>query len=126
MAWDEKARAVGSSFAPQVARVPMAHTFVLLAVDFLQGPNFEVVVAGARGAPDTRAMLDAVDRAFLPNKVVVLRPSEDAAAVVEIAPYARDQVAIGGAATAYVCRNFSCDLPTTRVSDVIQALGGVP
>jgi uncharacterized protein YyaL (SSP411 family) len=126
MAWDEKARAVGSSFAPQVARVPMAHTFVLLAVDFLQGPSFEVVVAGARGAPDTRAMLDAVDRAFLPNKVVVLRPSEDAAAVVEIAPYARDQVAIGGAATAYVCRNFSCDLPTTRVSDVIQALGGVP
>jgi len=126
MSWDKKARAVGSSFARQVARVPMAHAFVLTAVDFLHGPSFEVVVAGTRNAPDTRAMLDAVDHAFLPNKVVVFRPNEDAGAVIEIAPYARDQVAIGGAATAYVCRNFSCDLPTTRVSDVIQVLDGVP
>jgi hypothetical protein len=35
-------------------------------------------------------------------------------------------VAVGGAATAYVCRNFACDLPTTQASDVIRALGGVP
>jgi uncharacterized protein YyaL (SSP411 family) len=67
-------------------------------------------------------MLAAVDHAFLPNKVVLLRPSDGADAVIELAPYARDQVAVDGAATAYVCRNFACELPTTQASDVLRTL----
>ncbi|HXV14479.1 MAG TPA: thioredoxin domain-containing protein, partial [Candidatus Krumholzibacteria bacterium] len=53
MQWDRKARAVGSAFASQASRLPMAHAFAMAAVDFLAGPTFEVVVAGARGRPDT-------------------------------------------------------------------------
>ena len=89
----------------------------------LLGPTFEVVVSGARDASDTRAMLDAVDRAFVPNKVVVLRPADDPKAVVAVVPYARDQVPVDGAATAYVCRNFACDLPTTKPEEVRVKLG---
>jgi uncharacterized protein YyaL (SSP411 family) len=124
MSWDRKARGVGAAFAPQVARMPMAHAFVLSAVDFIFGPTFEVVVVGAKDAADTRAMLAAVDRAFTPNKVVVFRPSAGAAAVIDIAPYTREQVALDGAATAYVCRNFACDLPTTDAAAVVTRLGG--
>jgi uncharacterized protein YyaL (SSP411 family) len=123
MQWDRRARAVGAAFASQASRLPMAHAFAMTAVDFLVGPTFEVVVAGARGRPDTQAMLAAVDRAFVPNKVVVFRPEEDPKPVVAVAPYTREQVAVDGAATAYVCRNFACDLPTTEPGDVLVRLG---
>jgi len=123
MRWDKKARATGAAFASQIARVPMAHAFAMIAVDFLVGPTFEVVVAGSRDGSDTRAMLAAVDQAFVPNKVVVFRPSEDPKPVVEVAPYTREQEAIRGAATAYVCRNFACDLPTTEPNEVLLKLG---
>ncbi|MCI0451743.1 MAG: thioredoxin domain-containing protein [Candidatus Latescibacteria bacterium] len=123
MQWDRKARAIGSAFASQASRLPMAHAFSMVAVDFLVGPTFEIVVAGSRDGPDTRAMLAAVDRAFVPNKVVVLRPEEDPKAVVEVVPYTREQIAVDGAATAYVCRNFACDLPTTKPDDVAVRLG---
>ncbi len=123
MKWDAKARAVGAAFAAQASRIPMAHAFTMTAVDFLVGPTFEVVVAGSRGSDDTRAMLAAVDRAFVPNKVVVFRPSEDPKPVAAVAPYTREQVAISGEATAYVCRNFACDLPTTDPRDVLVRLG---
>ena len=126
MQWDRKARQIGAAFATQAARVPMAHAFAMMAVDFIAGPTFEVVVAGSRNAADTRAMLAAVDRAFVPNMVVVLRPSEDPQPVVDVVPYAREQVAVGGAATAYVCRNFACDLPTTEPAEVLARLGAKP
>ncbi len=126
MRWDQKARAIGAAFATQAARMPMAHTFTMTALDFILGPTFEVVVAGARTGTDTRAMLEAVDRDFVPNKVVLLRATEDPESIGEIAGYTREQVPVGGAATAYVCRNFACDLPTTAPSDVLTKLGGGP
>jgi hypothetical protein len=123
MEWDRRARAAGSAFAAQIARVPTAHALALVAVDFLVGPSYEIVVAGKPGADDTRAMLSAVEQTFEPNKVVLLRPSGDPKALVAIAPYTREQVAVDGAATAYVCRNFACDLPTTRPEDAAARLG---
>ena len=124
MEWDRKARAVGESFAGQVASMPMAHALVMLAHDFIVGPTFEVVVAGKPGAPDTRAMLAALDRPYVPNKVMVLRPADRPDEVVELVPYARDQAPLGGDATAYICRNFACDLPTTDPSEAAAKLTG--
>jgi uncharacterized protein YyaL (SSP411 family) len=124
MKWDRTARATGAAFAKQAERIPMAHAFAMIATDFLVGPTFEVVIAGTRDAADTRAMLDAVGRAFVPNKVVVLRPTEDPAPITKLAPYTRAQEPVGGSATAYVCRNFACDLPVTDPDDVWVRLGG--
>ena len=124
MQWHEKARAVGESFAGQVASMPMAHAFVMTALDFILGPTFEVVVAGQPGAADTRSMLAAIDRPYVPNKVVVLRPSDGPDDVVDLVPYARDQAPVGGEATAYICRNFACDLPTTDPAEAAARLAG--
>ena len=124
MKWDEKARAVGDSFAGQVASMPMAHAFVMTALDFVLGPTFEVVVSGQPGAADTRRMLAALDRPYVPNKVMVLRPSDDPDDLVELVPYAREQAPVGSAATAYICRNFACDLPTNDPAEAAAKLAG--
>ena len=64
-----------------------------------------------------------MDRRFIPSKVVVFRPEGGAEALVEIAPYTKSQSALGGNATAYVCRNHACDLPTTDVDKMLDLLG---
>ena len=69
-------------------------------------------------------MLAAVDRPYVPNKVVVLRPSDRPDDVVDLVPYARDQAPVGGEATAYICRNFACDLPTTDPAEAAARLAG--
>jgi uncharacterized protein YyaL (SSP411 family) len=122
MEWERKARSVGAGFADAVSRMPAAYTGLMIALDFLAGPTFEVVITGKRDAADSRAMLTAVDREFVPGKVVLFRPVEDPGPIGKIAPYTRGQVPQEGAATAYVCRNFACDLPTTRAEDVARAL----
>jgi uncharacterized protein YyaL (SSP411 family) len=56
---------------------------------------------------------------FVPNKVV-LRSGGD---VARLAPFTNAQHAIGGRATAYVCTNHLCRLPTGNSAKVREFLG---
>ncbi|MBI3923196.1 MAG: thioredoxin domain-containing protein [Armatimonadetes bacterium] len=124
---EEKAAALSRAFAGSVRRTPSAHTHFLCAVDFGLGPSSEVVIAGAPGAEDTRAMLKALNQTFLPNKVVLLRPQEGAdPALFRLAEFTKNQTAIGGKATAYVCRNHQCNRPTTDPKTMREQLRAQP
>jgi uncharacterized protein YyaL (SSP411 family) len=101
------------SASDAVSLAPSASTHLLSALDFSLGPSFEIVLAGA----DVSVMRRAVFAPFVPNKVVVHRPP-GAAPITRIAPYTEAQRAIGEKATAYVCRNYACKLPTTDPAKV--------
>ena len=60
-------------------------------------------------------MLELVHRTFLPRAVAALHPSgPDAAAIERLIPFLKNQDAINGRATAYVCENYLCKLPVTE------------
>jgi len=121
--FEDRARAIGAAFQEQVSKGPSAYTMLMCGVDYLTGPAHEVVIVGRPGAPDVNAMSSALNGVYAPNEVVVFRPAEGADRVVKIAPYTKDQKAVDGKATAYVCRNFACDLPTTSVDTMLATLG---
>jgi uncharacterized protein YyaL (SSP411 family) len=93
----------------------------MLAVDFGVGPSYEVVVAGNTASEDTQLMLHALRTAFLPNKVVILRPLEEDPEILRFANYVKPYSSIDGTkATAYVCRNYICSLPTTEADMMLE------
>ena len=58
---------------------------------------------------------------------VLLRPSDDPAPeITRLAEFTRYQSGLQGKATAYVCLNFRCRLPTTEVSQMMKFLNGGP
>ena len=116
---DGKASALMDRFSEQVYSSPVSHTFFMTAVDYANGPSYEVVVTGKPGAEDTEAMLRALGERFLPSKVVLFVPDGETS---EIASYAKDYISIEGKATAYVCVDFSCQLPVTSVSEMLKLL----
>ena len=94
------------------------------AVDFAAGPAYEVVIAGGSQADDTKRMLDAIRKLFVPNKIVILRPTDqESPEVDDIAPFTRYHPSIDDIATAYVCLNYNCKLPTTDISSLPKLLG---
>lgn len=123
-AYEQLASDTLAAFAGDLSQRPSLHTQMLLAVDFAVGPSNEVVVVGDPAAEDTRAMLAAVHGVYAPNKVVVLKPLEGAGALEELLPYTKDQAALDGAATAYVCESYACQAPTTDPVAVRKALAG--
>ncbi len=115
------------AFSGDVARAPSGYTALLSGLDFALGPSFEIVLAGTRNAPDLKALRAVLGRQFLPNKVVLFRPGgETAPAVTKIAAFTTLQVAIRNKATAYVCTNYICKLPTTDPAAMVKLLTGAP
>ena len=68
-------------------------------------------------------MLKALRSRFVPNKVVLFRPTGPASSdVVKLAPFTKNQTSINGRATAYVCLNYNCKLPTTDIDVMLKLL----
>jgi uncharacterized protein YyaL (SSP411 family) len=121
---EERAMRIGKAFSGMVRQGPSNFTQLMVALDFWVGPHREVVISGDPKGEDTRAMIRALMRRFVPNKVVLLRPDgEEDRAIVRIAPFAAEQTSLDGRATAYVCENYACKLPTTDVEEMLALLG---
>jgi uncharacterized protein YyaL (SSP411 family) len=120
----ERARAIGRSFHQNVSASPSAFTQMMAALDFGVGPSYEVVIVGAPGGEDTKAMQRALNDVYLPSKVVILKPADGKNSdISKIAEFTRAHTALEGKATAYVCKNYACDLPTTDIDQMLGSLG---
>ena len=121
--YENMAATIGKLFSENVEKSPTAFTQLLLAVDFGIGPSYEIVVVGDRQSEDTRSMLRRIQESFLPNKVVILKPSDSQQKeVVRIAPFTETQVAMNGKTTVYVCQNYACKSPTTEITEMMSFL----
>ncbi len=120
---EEKAARIGSAFSGNVKQSPSAHTQLMVALDFGIGPCYEVVIAGKAQAEDTKAMVKALRTRFLTNKVVLLNPGErESPEIAQLAAFTKNQSSIDGRATAYVCMDYNCKLPTIDIDKMLQLL----
>jgi uncharacterized protein YyaL (SSP411 family) len=90
---------------------------LLATLDFyLQKPQ-EIVLIGTPDGEDTRAMLRALHRQYIPHKVLFQIDPQHVTAALQALPLLRDVLAgkaqVDGKATVYVCHNFTCSLPVT-------------
>ena len=106
------------SVVPFVARYPTGFGQWLSAMDFALAPVVEVAIVGAPGDPATPALVAEARRGFRPNQVVSVAADPAVSAV----PLMLDRMAVGGRATAYVCRGFVCRLPVQDAAALASQL----
>ncbi len=111
------------AFSTKVAKNPMYFPSLLCGLDSHLGPSHEVVVsAETRDAAGLEDMLAALRKPFSPHQVVMLRTEENAGDLAALAPYTRSQRSIDGKPTAFVCQDFTCQLPTTDADEMRESL----
>jgi uncharacterized protein YyaL (SSP411 family) len=121
--YEEKALQISRAFSSAVLQAPWAHTHLMIALDFALGPAYEVVIVGEPHAEDTGALVGPLRRVFAPNKVVLFCPAgAEASDITRLAGFTKDLSILNGKATAYVCRNFRCELPTTEAQQMLALL----
>jgi uncharacterized protein YyaL (SSP411 family) len=104
--------------------MPSAHSFFITAIDFALGPTYEIIISGRSQSTDTLEMFTALRKNFIPNKSIILRPSEVARPPVDsLAEFAGAHSSKGDRATAYVCLNYACQTPTTDPAEMLRLLG---
>ena len=68
-------------------------------------------------------MAQSLRTLFLPNKVVLFRPSsQEVPEICHIAEFSKNLTTIDGKTTVYVCTNYMCKFPTTDLNKVYDLL----
>ncbi len=109
--------------ADLMTRHPTGFGRYLSALDFHLGPVTEIALCWPPGAGDggaTAALLEAVFGRFLPNRVVA--GAADGTAGIEGMPLLSARGSVGGKPTAYLCRRYVCETPTTDPTDLARRL----
>ncbi len=121
--WRTKAEKTIAAFGSRLSQFPAAMPQMLVAYDFELGKPKQIVIAGKPGAADTDAMLNEIYARYLPNKIVLAADGGDGQKFLsDRIALLKAVSAIDGRATAYVCENFACHLPTTEPSKLAALL----
>ncbi|MDX8391222.1 MAG: thioredoxin domain-containing protein [Mariprofundaceae bacterium] len=117
-ALEKRAADIAGAFAEDMPRAPSAFVWLAAAHMRATSPGFEIVLAGDPQSEEAVQMLKALRGRFLPEHVLLWSDK----ITNRIAPYTKGQQAIENTVTAYVCRNFQCNLPTTDIEKMLQML----
>jgi uncharacterized protein len=94
-----------------MARHPSGFGRFLCATDFHLGPRVEIALVRPASGDGLAPLIEEAFGRYLPNRVVAGAVAGDPAAAS--LPLLEGRDAIGGKATAYVCRDYACELPVT-------------
>ena len=110
-------------FQGRLMASPPSMPQMMVAVNFYLDKPQQILIAGDQDSPATQAILREVHKRFLPNKIVVL--ADGGPVQQRLAPsleILETLSRLDGKATAYICENYVCQLPTNDVAVVARLL----
>lgn len=129
---EERAAQMEKTFSEPIRKNPSAYCMFLSGLDFTRGESREAVISGDYDSEGFTLMSQVLRQKYLPNMVLIHRPCLDLnpfetspklPEIVSIADYTRYLIPLKGKATAYICQNNQCDLPTTDPDKMLDFLG---
>jgi hypothetical protein len=110
----ERAKKTIDAFATVLLQFPSGMPQMLVAVENSLGKPRQIVIAGKKDSPETKALLKEVHRHFLPNTIVILADATEGQEYLgERNEAIRAMSPVEGKPAAYVCENFTCKAPVT-------------
>jgi hypothetical protein len=120
-----KADRTFAAFSTRLKQSPDALPQLVAALDFAQSKPKQIIIAGKANAADTRALLRLVHERYIPNKFLMLAdggPGQEQ--IARWLPFVAYVTPRENKATAYICENYECRLPTPDLETVAKILDG--
>jgi len=117
------ARDLLARLAKHMTTHPGAFGHLLCALDFAVAKPVQVAIIGTDDDPGATSLIREVHRVYCPNRIIgIARGDMDVVIAAEIVPLLAERIAIADRPTAYVCEQFSCQLPTNDPSVLASQL----
>jgi hypothetical protein len=111
------------AFATILLHFPSSMPQMLVALDYSLSKPRQIVIAGNKDAPETKALLKEVHRHFLPKTILLLADGiEGQKYLGEKNEAIRAMSLVDGKPAAYVCENFTCKAPVTDTTALAELL----
>ena len=92
------------------------------ALDAYLASTKEIVIVGEPQEVATQDLMETVHGRHLPNKVLVVARPDRVDPLSQRIPLLAGRTQIDGAATAYVCENYACQLPVTEPKTLLRLI----
>jgi uncharacterized protein len=112
-AYSERATRAIESFAGRLVEQGRAVPMMAAALSTSLSGGEQVVILGSRNAPDTNTLWRAFHRRYRPFAVAVVLDPGDQKRLASDMPWTASMTQVDGLPTAYACRDFVCNQPTT-------------
>ncbi|MEO7158000.1 MAG: thioredoxin domain-containing protein [Vicinamibacterales bacterium] len=112
-AYQDRAAAAMASFGGRLEEQGRAVPFMAAALETALAAGEQIVIVGPRDAAATSAMWQAAQRKYRPFAVMTLVDPAQQEAIARHMPWIADMKMIDNRPTAYICRGFVCDAPST-------------
>jgi uncharacterized protein YyaL (SSP411 family) len=116
--WPEQIERTLSVIAARGGQAGRVAPMMLAGLSTFHAGVAQLVIVGEEGAADTRALLDVVRRRYLPSAVVIPISPKNRDGIAAVLPWTASLHAADSRATAYLCRNFACEFPTTDAEEL--------
>jgi len=111
------------TFAGRLTASAITLPLMVSAYMLQQARRKMIVIVGSPDAADTKQMLNEIRRRYLPFAATLLINGEESReTLARWLPLVRDMKSIDGRATAYVCENYGCQLPTAELNEFVKLL----
>ncbi len=120
----QKTQRVLQANLPYMKKAPLGYLTLLMCGDMLLYPQKEIAIAGKKDSEDTKRLIRAIHSRFVPNRIIAFVDPDhaDASMLSEKIPLLAGRKLVDNKASAYVCQNFTCKLPTAATDELIQLL----
>jgi uncharacterized protein YyaL (SSP411 family) len=110
-------------FRDLIEQAPAGFSHMLCALDFYLGPTKQIVIVGNPNDSQTRPLLSVIHRHWIPNKLLALKTLQQNSPDLEMMiPWLKDKTLQEGVPTVYVCENYACRAPVTKLDDLKKLL----
>jgi uncharacterized protein YyaL (SSP411 family) len=123
--WPGRAERTLARLGPHVGEAARALPFMMGNLSAWHAGRAQVVIVGRRDAEDTRVLQRVMSGPWLPFTFMLpIDPERTHARLAARLPWTRALTMRDGRATAYVCRNFTCDRPVSSPDELSALLAG--
>ena len=119
--WAELAEKTIRAFSEDVNRTPTGYTLMLTGFMFDTQNSKEIVIVGDSRNRNTTKFLHTIRASYAPHKVLLFKDTSVSDNRLEqLANWTSTQNSINGKPTAYVCKNFACNQPTSDIQTALS------
>ncbi|UCD04961.1 MAG: thioredoxin domain-containing protein, partial [candidate division WOR-3 bacterium] len=119
---EDKASVVFDFFGEDIQKHPLGYVHMLISYMQQLSPAPNIVILADTHDSKTNEMLHAINTSRnLDATTLILSPDSDVVKIV-VPQFARSFIALDGKTTAYFCRDYKCDKPTTDTKELARLL----
>jgi uncharacterized protein YyaL (SSP411 family) len=118
-----QAEEIFAAIGNRLQTAPSALPQMLVAINFLLDTPRQIIIAGTPGALDTQNMVREVNSFFIPNRIILFADGgNDQNTLASNIEFIKSVHVLNSKATAYICRDFACNLPTNSLEELESIL----